>query len=30
MLPGEHHTAPPILSVPMIYPIANARRVVAR
>jgi hypothetical protein len=28
MLPGEHHTAPPILSVPMIYPIANARRVV--
>ena len=30
MLPGEHHTAPPILSVPMIHPIANARRVVAR
>jgi prepilin-type N-terminal cleavage/methylation domain-containing protein len=30
MLPGEHHTAPPILTLPMIYPIANARRVVAR
>jgi hypothetical protein len=30
LLPGEHHTAPPILELPMIYPIANARRVVVR
>jgi prepilin-type N-terminal cleavage/methylation domain-containing protein len=30
MLPGEHHTVPPILKVPMIYPVANARRVVVR
>lgn len=30
LLPGEGHTAPPILELPMIFPIANARRVVVR